>query len=141
MLGRVSSLVALERQVEEAAEFRAKYEEGKSVINQWEKQRLDAAVNEMDFNNPSQQMIDDAAKHGLDLNDSAVRKYMQQMHEERAGVAMQEKGGGGNPKGSVNGSSGDGAGTFTTVDWRVFLAIFVLSVLTRYFWSRPNSEI
>jgi tetratricopeptide (TPR) repeat protein len=134
---------ALERmgRVEEAAKFRAKYEEGKSVIDKWEKERLDAAANEMDFNNPSQQMIDDAAQHGLDLNDPAVRKYMQQMHEERAGAAMQQKGEGGSPKGSINDLRGDRNGMSTTVDWRVFVAIFVLSVLTRYLWSLPNSEI
>jgi tetratricopeptide (TPR) repeat protein len=133
---------ALERagKHKEAAELYKKYKEGKEVIDKWEgEQRAGAAIEEMDFLNPSKRMIDDAAKNGLDLKDPAIRKYMQTLHErKRQGQPLfedDEEGAGGEGVGvgareqGVNPTTESGSG----VDWRIFFAVFIASILARYF--------
>ncbi|TMW60864.1 hypothetical protein Poli38472_000906 [Pythium oligandrum] len=74
---------------EYASQIRGKIEEAKLARSRRRK--------EVDFFNPTQQMIDDAKKQGIDLADPQVQAMLHQLQEDerRKGTAKQEAGNGG----------------------------------------------
>ena len=63
---------------EEADDAQAKLDDINTKIDaELEKKRREA----VDFDNPTQQMIDDAKKRGIDLTDPVVRRYLQQLQQ------------------------------------------------------------